>query len=208
MSKLKLFCDADNVVIPTNEIMPRLYEELTGIKPKAYTTKEWNMKDVYEPHELDKNTVHKLFEVERFFEMAKPYKNCKETLFNLKDYYDIYFVSVGSAENLALKRKWLNENFPFIPEENHMLLEQVGKAHSIDKSCCKDGVIIDDNLSALLSTKNCLKIMYQSNGDRLAWQEGYEELLANRQIHKVATVWDKELEEYLIDYADFLGRWE
>ena len=208
MNKHKLFCDVDNVVIPTNEIMPRLYEELTGVKPKAYKTKEWNMKDLYDTSDLDKNIVHKLFEVERFFELARPYKRCVRTLFNLNDYYDIYFVSVGSAENLTLKREWLKDNFPFVPEENYMLLEQIGKAHSIDKSCCVDGVIIDDNLSALLSTTDCLRIMFQPYGDKLAWQSGYEELLLKDEIHKVVTEWNQEFENYLIDYASFLERWE
>lgn len=208
MSKPKLQIDIDNTIIPTNEIMPQLYEELTGVKPKAYKSLTWNMYDLFDKDILDKNIVYKLFEVKRFFELAKPYERCVRTLFNLKDYYDIYFVSVGSTENLKLKRAWLKSNFPFALEENYILLEQVGKAHSIDKSCCTDGVIIDDNLSALLSTKNCLRIMYQPYGDILAWQIGYEELLEKDEIHKVATEWNEELERYLIDYTNYLRRWE
>ena len=206
MNKLKLFCDVDNTVLPSNEVMPRLYEELTGIKPTSYKTCEWNMKDVYKQSDLDKNIVHKLFEVERFFELAKPYKRCIRTLFNLTKYYDIHFVSVGTSKNLKLKREWLKENFPFIPEENFILLEPVGKEHSIDKSCCVDGVIMDDNLSALLSTINCLRIMYQAYGDRLSWQNGYEQLLEQGKIHKVVTEWGYELEDYLINYANYLER--
>lgn len=205
MGKCKLYVDLDNVVIPTNEIMPKLYEELTGIKPKSYTTKSWNCKDVFD--NPNKEMLHKLFEMPRFFELAKPYKRCLRTLYNLSKYYDIYFVSVGSKANLDLKREWLSEIIPFIPEENYILLEQVGKANSIDKSCCEDGVIIDDNLSALLSTKNCLRILYQPQ-QGLDWQNGYEELLVKDEIHKVATEWNKELEDYLIKYASFIERWE
>ncbi len=204
MSKVKLYIDVDNTIIPTNEILPMMYEEITSIKPSAYKTKDWNCRDVFD--NPDKEIIHKLFEMERFFELARPYKRCLRTVFNLSKYYDIYFVSVGSVENLRLKREWLKENFPFVPEENFILLEQIGKAHSIDKSCCVGGVIIDDNLSALLSTVDCLRIMYQPYGDILSWQQGHESLLEKQEIHKVATEWNEELEDYLIEYANYLER--
>ena len=204
MSKPSLYIDIDNTIIPTNEIMPRLYEKLTGVKPKSYKTKDWNCRDVFD--NPDKEVIHKLFEIKEFFDMARPYKRCLRTIFNLSKYYDIYFVSVGTPKNLELKREWLKDNFPFVPEENYILLEQIGKADSIDKSCIKDGVVIDDNISALLSTKDCFRIMYQPYGDKLSWQDGYEDLLIKGEIHKVVTEWDQELEDYLIEYANYLER--
>lgn len=206
MNKPKLYCDVDGVIIPTNEIMPIVYEELTGIKPKSYKSLTWNMYDLYDKKDLNKDIIHKIFEVERFFELAKPYKGCIKVLFNLSKYYDIHIVSVGSAENLKLKKMWLLENIPFVPEENLILLEQVGKANSIDKSCCVDGVIIDDTLSALLSSNNCLRVLFRWNNDNLSWQEGYEKLLVNGEIDEVATAWEDEFEDYLIRYAQYIER--
>lgn len=206
MSKPKLYIDYDNVIVGSNEVMPIVYEELTGIKPKSCKSLTWNMYDLFEKEDLHKDIIHKIFEVERFFELAKPYKGCLKTIFNLSKYYDVYIVSVGSTENLRLKKKWLLENIPFIPENNLILLEQVGKANSIDKSCCVDGVLIDDTLSALLSSKNCLRVLFRWNNDKLSWQDGYEELLLKDEIHKVVTEWNQEFEEYLIGYAQFLER--
>ena len=206
MGKLKLYIDIDNTIIPTNELMPLLYEKVTGIKAKSYKALTWNIKDCFDEKDLDKEIIHKLFEMEEFFELARPYKRCLRTIFNLSKYYDIHFVSVGTAKNLELKRTWLKENFPFVSEDNYILLEQIGKADSIDKSCCVDGVIIDDNLSALLSTKDCLRIMYRPYGDELEWRNGYEELLEQGKINKVFTEWSQEMEDYLIAYANYLER--
>lgn len=199
--KQNLFLDIDNTAIKTNEIMASVYYHLSGVKPKQLITYEWNMKDCFEPHELDKELVHKIFEVREFFDLVKPYEGCVEILERLLPYYNICPVSVGTKKNLELKREYLPRWFPFIPQENYILLEQHGKHELIDKSCCRDAVIIDDTLSALKSSVNCLKILFRYKNKPYAWQNGYEDLLRTADIHHIAYLWDEDLFTKLVNYA-------
>ena len=199
MAKMKLYIDIDNTIYASNEAMCYMYEYITGIKPKAYITKEWNMKDVIPPTKENKEIIHKMFDMEKFFEVGHIYDGCKWLLNDIKDEFDIYFVSVGTIKNLEIKRKWLKEQFPFISENNYILLNQAGKVETINKSCCVDGIIIDDTISGLLSTVNCLKIMYKPQ-EGLQWQEGYKDLLEQGKIHHVINEWNDELKDILLSY--------
>ena len=149
-----------------------------------------------------------MFDLEEFYNVCDVYDGCKQILHELLPYYDIYIVSVGTTDNLNIKRKWLKEQFPFVSEDNYILLNQAGKASTIDKSCCsgETSVIIDDTLSALKSSSVGLKLLYQHNGLKYSWQEGYTELVENDKISYVANQWDKELKDILISWYNYNKR--
>ena len=207
-NKLKLFIDLDNTCYPSNIAMPIMYEKMTNTKLKSHCTTTWNMYDLLPKEKLDKNVIHKMFDVEEFYNVCKVYDGCKQVLYELLPYYDIYFVSVGTEENLNIKRKWLKEQFPFVSEDNYILLNQAGKASTIDKSCCsgETSVIIDDTLSALNSATTGLKILYRHDNLYYSWQEGYKELLKQDKISYVATQWNKELKDILMSWYHYNNR--
>lgn len=203
MSKLILYVDFDQTILDSTQIMIDCYEHLTG--EKALTRKDytWNLKSAFPNY--DKEIIHKIFEIPMFFELANKYvfKGCKRRLYNLSKHYDIKIISCGTDENLRLKGEWIEENLPFVQE--FIPLSQNGKV--FDKSICEENsVIIDDRIDCLLSAKNCFRILFKFDNRPYEWQNGYEEFIYNGDINGIATAWNEEFENNLIEYANYLER--
>lgn len=201
-NKLKLFVDFDTTMVNTPKILTMCYENLTGEKPLTYNPLDWNISMAYPNY--DKKIIHKIFDIPLFFKYAKDniFPNCKETLKSLLNYYDIVVVSCGTDDNLKLKEQFLKEEFPFV---SFVGLPQANK--TFDKSSvCKNGVLIDDRLDCLLSTKECLNILFRYNNNPYSWQEGYEELLQQGKINYVANSWNGELRDILISWYGYNNR--
>lgn len=202
MNKLKLFVDFDTTMIDSTTCLINCYRDLTGEEPLTYKDWTWNISTAY-PN-CNKEIIHKCFDIPLFFKYAKDniFPNCKETLQELTKYYDITVVSCGTEDNLRLKEQFLKEEFTFV---SFVGLQQSKK--TFDKSCvCKDGVLIDDRLDCLLSSKQCLNILFRYNNNPYEWQEGYKDLIENGKISYVATKWNDELKDILLSWYQYNNR--
>ena len=202
IKKIPLYLDYDNSLVDTSKIIPEAYYLLTGVKPVKEFSETWNSDDVFPPR-ADREIIHKIFDIPLFFKLADSniFPSALHILFELSQYYDIHIVSCGTESNLKLKKEWCKEHIPFIT--SFIGLNQTSK--TFDKSsAAKNGVIIDDRLDALLSSENCLKILFRYNDNSYEWQEGYEELLKDNKIDHVAFQWDEELRDLLISYHNYM----
>lgn len=201
IKKLPLYVDYDNTIVNTARILPEAYYLLTGVKPVKDMALDWNA-DTCFPPKASREAIHKIFDIPLFFKLANDniYPSALHILYDLSKYYDIHIISCGSESNLQLKKEWCKEHLPFI--SSFIGLNQTSK--TFNKSVAKNGVIIDDRLDALLSSDNCLKILFRYNNELYEWQEGYKELLEKNSIDHVAFQWNTELRDILITYHHFI----
>ena len=188
-TKPKLYVDFDTTMVNSPKILTICYEKLTGIKPLTYNPLDWNIAMAYPNY--DKDIIHTIFDISLFFEYAKDniFEGCKETLEELSNYYDITVVSCGTDANLTLKEQFLKEEFPCVSFAG---LSQISK--TFDKSSiCQDGILIDDRLDCLLSTRNCKNVLFRYNNNAYIWQEGYTDYVSDGTIDFVATSWTDEV---------------
>lgn len=201
IKKLPLYLDYDGTLVDTPKILPEAYYLLTGVKPVKDISLDWNADTCFPPR-ANREIIHKIFDIPLFFKLASDniFPSALHILFELSQYYDIHIVSCGTESNLKLKEEWCKEHIPFIT--SFIGLNQTYK--TFDKSSvAKDGVIIDDRLDALLSSENCLKILFRYNNELYEWQDGYKELLKNNKLDHVAFHWDEELRDLLISYHHY-----
>lgn len=201
MNKLDLYLDYDNTILDSSKILIESYYLLTGVKPATYNDFTWNCDIAFPPHS-DREIIHKIFDIPLFFKLANDniLPSALHILHELTPYYNIHIVSCGTDSNLKLKEAWCKEHVPFIT--SFIGLNQTSK--TFDKSSvAKNGVIIDDRLDALLSSENCLKVLFRYNDNPYQWQEGYDNLLKEGKIDYVAKQWDCELRDILISYHHY-----
>ena len=194
MNNKILWLDFDTTLVDTTKSMILTYEHLTSEKPLTYYDISWNLRQSF-PNG-NKDIIHKLFDIEYFFNNLDLFEGVYETLNNLYNYCTLKICSYGTPRNLELKKEWILKNLPMIKEENIILLEQNKK--NFDKSVCIGDILIDDRLEPHLTCNCKTKVLFRYNNNPYEWQEGYEQLLLENKINFVATSWkDKDFIKYL-----------
>lgn len=193
-----LYLDFDTTLVNTTKAMIDTSKYLTNKDPITYDDYTWNLKQAYP--DIDKEIIHKTFDIEYFFEVLEMFEGVKKALEELSSYYTLKICSYGTPMNLELKRRWITKHLPMIKKEDLVLLE-FNKKH-FDKSICKGRAIIDDRLEPL-DTCNCdCKILFRYNNNPYEWQEGYKKMVCNNKIDYVATSWEhREFINFLISLS-------
>ena len=116
MTKPKLFLDVDDTLTMSTkaycDTYNFLYKHNPLFKPADYTkNNDWNFA-IECP--LAKDKTEMIFGSTYFFDLLEPFPNAKEVLLQLKEKYQIIFLSIGTYDNIALKTNYLADNFGFI----------------------------------------------------------------------------------------------
>ena len=166
--KKKLFFDVDGTICKSPKRVVQIYNEEFNQNSNWEECNKWDFSDVC-PLLLDAESY---FSRPDFYknqlELTDPYIKGIISLLFISG-YEIYFITIGSKDNLEHKKNWLIEQFPYVLESNMILLEKLnmGKAE-IDM---QGGILIDDNYINLLTSNADEKICMHK---RTEWNEGVE----------------------------------
>lgn len=167
--KKKLILDFDGVIVNTIKAICDLYElkyktHPNYKPPRWWEVNQWNFSD--ECPLLFESDLNDLFNSKDFFSIVEFMPWADEYIKELSDSYNISVCSIGSANNLKLKKKWLNENLSCVKEFIGIDLKYKDKSH-IDMSGC---IFVDDCATNLNTSNADKKICF---GDVYEWNKDW-----------------------------------
>lgn len=166
MDKRKLYLDFDNTIVNTTKRICEMYNEDFKNHPKFREAK-WYLVNKYDFSDqcplMNKETLMKYFDQERFFTGLEYMENALEIIHKLNEHFSIYIISLGNAKNLSIKERWIYDNLPFINKFIGCNFNNVNDKAHIDLS---DSILIDDCSNNLITSNAQLKILY---GDLYDW---------------------------------------
>lgn len=164
VKQFNLFIDFDNTLVNSTKQSVAMLNKKFNKNMDWRNLKRYDYKDLFK--NISTNDVIELFEDEEFFNNVETYDDVKDVLFQVGNNYNISIVTCGNKNNLALKNKWLSENFKGL-YDNYYYLNNV----KLDKSGVnmKNGIHIDDHIDALRSSNAKIKILFKHDGIETNW---------------------------------------
>ena len=159
----------ENTLVESTKRIVELYNEDFRYYKKFYYINWWevNTWDFKECNCASKEYINTYFNQPRFFDKLEMMPWAEFVLNDLKEFYNITFVSLGYSPNLKLKSQWLEKKFPDIP---YIMINM--KKHK-DKSeiDMTDSIFIDDSYNNLVTSNATEKICF---GDTYSWNEKWD----------------------------------
>lgn len=174
----KIFVDFDETIAESILAITEIMNKKNGTYIRPQQVKSWDFLDVYPS--LNKHELEQMFESEEFFSILKCKPYAKEVLSELSKEYEIELVTVASDKAIGLKRKFIEENFPFI---RNIYQIKFGESKSlVDMS---GGIFFDDVTKNLYDSNALEKVMIVNNpgsewnvgwsGEKInSWTEAYK----------------------------------
>lgn len=132
-----LVCDVDLTVVDTLDTWLKWYEDSTGHNiDNDLSTVDYYLQDLMHKHDSPLDYWKK----PNLYDKLLPIPEAVECLLELKNYYDVLFVSSCFPEHTTSKQKFLKEWFPFAK----------GFIATSDKGFVKADAVIDDYQKNLL----------------------------------------------------------
>lgn len=156
--KPKLYIDFDNTIVNSVKSLVACYNQ-DFLYYDEYKEVRWvdvNSYDLKECNCATKEQILEYFNQYRFFLYLDCMKDAKEILDELKDYYDIYIVTLGTSANLKGKKIWLKRNIPYATLIDINMGKYQDKSH-LDLS---DGILIDDVPEYLETSNARIKVCF------------------------------------------------
>jgi 5'(3')-deoxyribonucleotidase len=140
--KFKVACDIDCVLNNLAERAAEIYTERFGIPLRESDFRDYDMSKAVRPE--DKDFFKNLFLEEGFWKSLSPVAKAQSALKSIMiDGHTVYLPTSTHYKNVAWKYEWLNKHYPFVPQENVIVIH--------DKALLAVDVMIDDCLANLLS---------------------------------------------------------
>lgn len=154
---MNLYIDFDNVITNSSEIIVELLNEKYHCNKNFNDLTEYNFSDLFPM--LDYWDIEKLFKSEELFKRVKIIDGFNDFMkLNSEKFEKLFVVTIGTKENLEMKRKFLTDNklgfIELIGIENH----GNNNKSLVDMS---DGILIDDNSECLRSSNAMIKVLFQ-----------------------------------------------
>lgn len=165
-----LAIDFDEVIVETINSLVSIINEDYKLNANPKDVKKWDFNDVF-PN-IPKGIIYKVFEDKRFFDRLQFKPNVIETLRKINEKYPIVIVTLGSYENLLLKRDFIKKhiNSKGITTRFVGLLE--GK-ESKSKINLNNFLFIDDNEENLNVSNANIKILFE-NRKNAEWNKNWQ----------------------------------
>ena len=147
---MRIFCDADDVLINTVECWVKLINTTynQNVKPEAVT--DWDATKAYPM--LTKEQVYGVLNADTLWYMVEPLPGSKEYLKRLiDDGHEVYITTASDYHTATAKILRILEMFPFLTERQIIIIK--------NKQILQGGVMIDDGLHNLIGG-NYEKILY------------------------------------------------
>lgn len=147
---MRIFCDADDVLINTVECWVELINNTynQNVKPEEVT--DWDATKAY-PN-LTKEQVYGVLNADTLWYMVEPLPGSKEYLKRLlDDGHEVYITTASDYRTASAKIMRILEMFPFLTERHIIIIK--------NKQILQGGVMIDDGLHNLIGG-NYQKILF------------------------------------------------
>ena len=154
-----LAIDFDEVMVETIDSLVNILNKDYNLSANSKNVRAWNLEDVYPT--LSKKQVNEVFEDKRFFDDLKLKPNLIETLKRINENYPIIVVTLGSPQNLLMKRKYIKDNI----ESQGINLRFFGLiSDKEDKSKVNldSWVFVDDNQKNLEVSNASKKVLFEN----------------------------------------------
>lgn len=164
----KLFVDYDGVIVNTIEAIVEMYDREFWQHPD-YHKVDWSEIESWHFDELNVASpehIDKYFEKEEFFEIVEYMPYADYILSQLKNYFQIYIISMGNGSNLTLKKQWCQQHLPFAEFIGIDFKDYPDKRHIN----MRDSVFIDDVIANLNTSNAQKRICF---GDKYAWNKDW-----------------------------------
>lgn len=163
-----IFFDFDGCIANTIEAIVSLYNEDFVAYKKFQPIKWWDINtwDFKECMCASREYINTYFNQPRFFNRLEFMPNAKETIEEIKGFYDIKIITHGFKPNLRLKKQWIENNLPGIEMIGVNLKKYKDKSH-IDMS---DGFFLDDSSGNIRTSNAKYKAVF---GDIYSWNEDW-----------------------------------
>jgi len=170
MNDLNLYVDfdatiADSVSSFCSEYSHRHKFDKGYIKPIPSKVNKWDLSD--QCTLLHKGEAEEIFGSYGFFKYLKLMPNAIEILTELSKEFKLTIVSIGSYQNISLKARYIEDNLSFI--KNSILI--VNDGCDMNKAIIRDGILIDDHASNLITSNAEIKICF---GKTYPWNEKFK----------------------------------
>ena len=159
---LRIYIDFDGTLVDSPEAMAQWYNYRYNTSVKGKDIYKWDASD--QCPKLTAEEIVGMFESQSFFSFLEPEPNAVEITKRINHFPDYHLIccSIGTPENLRLKREYLDKYFPWIKEK--ILIERqdvfMGKNGYVN-----DGILIDDNQENLDGSSLC-DILYKPHGEK------------------------------------------
>lgn len=165
-----LAIDFDEVIVETIDAIVSIINEDYNLNVNSKDVKKWDFDDVFP--DIPKDTIYKAFEDKRFFERLKFKPNIIETLKKINEKYPIMIVTLGSYENLLLKKDFIKNkiNSQGIKTMFVGLISNLENKSQIDLN---DLLFVDDNQKNLEISNATIKILFE-NRENAEWNKDWK----------------------------------
>ena len=112
--KVILLIDQDDVLAEYIQEVTRVYNEKYGTNITADMCNNWNL------HQVFGQNIETVMHDPEIFRNLKPTKDAVEVFSRLyfSGLFEIYIVTAAQAGSVEAKHEWINNYFPFFPEEH------------------------------------------------------------------------------------------
>lgn len=171
----RIYLDFDNTMINSVKIITELLNIRYNKNVRWKDVREYNLTDQFP--EVSRKEIIELFENKEFFYKVKDniYPDCEKVLNKLCKDFDVYVVSIGTAENIARKSLVIKEVFPQI--KNCIFLTKTDGV--MDKSIIrmgKEDFIIDDHIDNIKSSSAGNRLLFSFEGIETNWNKNSDGL--------------------------------
>lgn len=186
--RINIFIDFDNTIVNSTKKLIELLNLKHNTNINWEDVKKYNCTDVF-PN-VSHEEILNIFNNKDFFKELDIFNNFNETLIKYKNYCNYYICTIGTKNNLSLKKKWCYKNMPITYGFYGIEKLDMNK-ESVDMV---DGIIIDDHIQNLRSSNAKYKILFKGEFDT-DWncKLGYEDYIEVRNWEDILVVLDNIL---------------
>lgn len=156
--KTQVYIDYDGTIVNSAKRMTEILNQKFNTNCNWKQMKQYNAQDLFPT--VTQHEINELFSSNHFFNEKLELKLGINQILKLNEkYFDFTIVTMGTDDNLILKKKWCENNLKF--KFDYIGLTDFSKLKStVDMT---DGIMVDDTISMLLSTNAPYKILIRGH---------------------------------------------
>lgn len=137
---MKIGIDLDDVVFNTTEQVLKVFNNLYNTDVQLSDIVCWDFDKCKQIPEAYKDAIWDIFQDNNVWDNTSVYKDCIDSIYQLSQEHDIFFVTATRTRNMIYKLQLLQMNFPFIEDIDKCLIK------AENKQLLNLDVLIDDNM--------------------------------------------------------------
>lgn len=165
-----LAIDFDEVIVETIDAIVSIINEDYNLNVNPKDVKKWDFDDVFPT--VPKDIIYKVFEDKRFFERLKFKPNVIETLRKINKKYPIIIVTLGSYDNLLLKKNFIKNKIHSKGIETRFV-GLISDTENKSKVNLNSLLFVDDNEENLEVSNATIKILFENRKDA-EWNKNWK----------------------------------